>query len=263
MCNTTGTECPRPRPLSPHEVNPSFSFLTFSLFLLFILEKGSYAPTHLELWVIEKLSAGSFLEVFALWKLTLPLWDAQCQKSSGRCLVVVVVGVCCQEKADAPLMYLCNVKWPGKGGGHVSETTCEVCENMCTSIRHEVCVCVCECDYASLHPWAPRIRRKKRDEPYSLFPPQRQSHQKKDPKGKKPNTVGANGLLFSKASEKPLASSRVCLEFRNASTRSSLGSWMDTIRFPVWTATQHRASWRRGQRQWARAERAAPHSFTL
>lgn len=72
------------------------------------------------------------------------LQDIQSWESSRHFLVVVMVGRYCWENAVIPLIYHCNAKWLGKGGGCVSETISLLSVRVCGVhlLEHEVYVCV-------------------------------------------------------------------------------------------------------------------------
>ena len=84
--------------------------------------------------------------------------------------------------------------------------------------------CVCVCESMNMPPRIlelPEQEGKREDEPHSQFLPQRQSHQRKCPRGKKLIIVGASYLLLylsfvsSETFERTLVSP-LCLESRNA-----------------------------------------------
>lgn len=143
-----------------------------------------------------------------------------CSGNPRQCLVAVVGGLYCSEKAGIALMYHCNAKRPGKEWG--------------ASLW----------DYGSpMRPWSPSVRtlciymlhsytfevleqeEERRWTTHSLFLSQRESHQRRDPPRKKKTvTIRVSHLLPislfsdpppSDTSEKTLVSSHGCLECGN------------------------------------------------
>lgn len=83
------------------------------------------------------------------------------------------------------LIHHCNAKCPGKGEVCLWDHQSLICESVSMYIcgihlsEYEVYACVREYEYASMHPWAPRTRRKKRRwTTQSISPPETKSSKK-------------------------------------------------------------------------------------